>query len=236
MAKERIKHFVSKEALNVDGLGKKVVENFWNLKIIRFPQDIFKFNFDKIQKLDGWGSLSSNNLKDALEKSKNISLQKFIYSLGIRHIGLENAKLIAKQVKNINNLYKLILEKKFNSLLNIDGIGETQIRSLEKFFKNHINLKVFEELKNLMKIKNLEISDKGKLKNKTFMFTGKLLELSRSEAKDLIEKNAGKILSTVNKNLNFLIIGQNPTKKKVEQAKKLKIKVIDQKEWLKILN
>ncbi|MFL2893686.1 MAG: NAD-dependent DNA ligase LigA [Candidatus Pelagibacter sp.] len=236
MAKERIKHFVSKEALNVDGLGKKVVENFWNLKIIRFPQDIFKFNFDKIQKLDGWGSLSSNNLKDALEKSKNISLQKFIYSLGIRHIGLENAKLIAKQVKNINNLYKLILEKKFNSLLNIDGIGETQIRSLEKFFKNHINLKVFEELKNLMKIKNLEISDKGKLKNKTFMFTGKLSELSRSEAKDLIEKNAGKILSTVNKNLNFLIIGQNPTKKKVEQAKKLKIKVIDQKEWLKILN
>ena len=236
MAKERIKHFVSKEALNVDGLGKKVVENFWNLKIIRFPQDIFKFNFDKIQKLDGWGSLSSNNLKDALEKSKNISLQKFIYSLGIRHIGLENAKLIAKQVKNINNLYKLILEKKFNSLLNIDGIGETQIRSLEKFFKNHVNLKVFEELKNLMKIKNLEISDKGKLKNKTFMFTGKLSELSRSEAKDLIEKNAGKILSTVNKNLNFLIIGQNPTKKKVEQAKKLKIKVIDQKEWLKILN
>ncbi len=236
MAKERIKHFVSKEALNVDGLGKKVVENFWNLKIIRFPQDIFKFNFDKIQKLDGWGSLSSNNLKDALEKSKNISLQKFIYSLGIRHIGLENAKLIAKQVKNINNLYKLILEKKFNSLLNIDGIGETQIRSLEKFFKNYINLKVFEELKNLMKIKNLEISDKGKLKNKTFMFTGKLSELSRSEAKDLIEKNAGKILSTVNKNLNFLIIGQNPTKKKVEQAKKLKIKVIDQKEWLKILN
>ena len=236
MAKERIKHFVSKEALNVDGLGKKVVENFWNLKIIRFPQDIFKFNFDKIQKLDGWGSLSSNNLKDALEKSKNISLQKFIYSLGIRHIGLENAKLIAKQVKNINNLYKLILEKKFNSLLNIDGIGETQIRSLEKFFKNHVNLKVFEELKNLMKIKNLEISDKGKLKNKTFMFTGKLSELSRSEAKDLIEKNAGKILSTVNKNLNFLIIGQNPTKKKVEQAKKLKIKVIDKKEWLKILN
>ena len=123
-----------------------------------------------------------------------------------------------------------------SALTDIDGIGETQIRSLEKFFKNHINLKVFEELKNLMKIKNLEISDKGKLKNKTFMFTGKLSELSRSEAKDLIEKNAGKILSTVNKNLNFLIIGQNPTKKKVEQAKKLKIKVIDQKEWLKILN
>ena len=233
---ERLKHFVSKEALNVDGLGKKVVENFWNLKIIRFPQDIFTLNFDKIQKLEGWGSLSANNLKDALEKSKNISLQKFIYSLGIRHIGLENAKLIAKQLKTINNLYKLILEVKFNSLLNIDGIGETQIRSLEKFFKNHINLKVFEELKNLMKIKNTEISYKGKLKNKTFMFTGKLSELSRSEAKDLIQKNAGKILSTVNKNLNFLIIGQNPTKKKLEQAKKLKIKVIDQKEWLKMLN
>ncbi len=233
---ERVKHFVSKEALNVDGLGKRVVEKFWDLKLLRYPQDIFKLNFNKIQNLEGWGILSSNNLKKAIEKSKSISLQKFIYSLGIRHIGLENAKLIAKQCITVSNFVNLIKEKKFDILINIDGIGETQINSLNKFFLNNTNQSVLQELKNYMKIENLENNNNGKLTNKTFMFTGKLSELSRSEAKDLIEKNSGKMLSSVNKNLNFLIIGENPTKKKIEQAKKLNIKIINQKEWLQMLN
>ena len=93
IAIEKIKHFISKEALNIDGLGKKVVEKFWELKLIRLPQDIFKLNFDKIEKLDGWGKLSVSNLKYAIDESKKINLDRFIYALGIRHIGLENAKL-----------------------------------------------------------------------------------------------------------------------------------------------
>ena len=197
------------------------MEKFWDLKLLRYPQDIFKLNFNKIQNLEGWGILSSNNLKKAIEKSKSISLQKFIYSLGIRHIGLENAKLIAKQCITVSNFVNLIKEKKFDILINIDGIGETQINSLNKFFLNNTNQSVLQELKNYMKIENLENNNNGKLTNKTFMFTGKLSELSRSEAKDLIEKNSGKMLSSVNKNLNFLIIGENPTKKKIEQAKNL---------------
>ena len=87
IAKEKLKHFVSREALNIEGLGKKVVETFWNLGLIKYPEDIFKLDYNKIEQLEGWGKLSTNNLKQAIEKSKNISLDKFIYSLGIRHIG-----------------------------------------------------------------------------------------------------------------------------------------------------
>ena len=103
IAIEKIKHFISKEAFNIDGLGKKIVENFWSIKLIRFPQDIFKLNYSKIKNLEGWGNQSVANLKHSIENSKNISLDRFIYSLGIRHIGLENAKLISRHIKEPEN-------------------------------------------------------------------------------------------------------------------------------------
>jgi len=99
IAIEKIKHFVSKDALNIEGLGKKVIEKFWEKKIIRFPQDIFKLDFKKIENLEGWGLQSISNLKFSIKNSKKISLNKFIFSLGIRHIGQENAKLIAKNLQ-----------------------------------------------------------------------------------------------------------------------------------------
>ena len=100
VAIEKIKHFVSKEAFNIDGFGKKIVENFWKIKLVRLPQDIFNLDFKKIELLDGWGAQSVNNLKYSINERKNISLEKYIYSLGIRHIGLENAKLISKYLKS----------------------------------------------------------------------------------------------------------------------------------------
>ena len=133
IAIEKIKHFVSKEALNIEGLGKKIVENFWKLKLIRYPQDIFNLDFDKIKNLDGWGKLSVANLKYSIEE-KNISLSKFIYSLGIRHIGQENAKLLSKTLKNANKFFDLGKNNNFDELLNIDGIGDTQINSIKDFF------------------------------------------------------------------------------------------------------
>ena len=96
---EKIKHFVSKEALNIDGFGKKIVENFWELNFIKFPQDIFKLDYKKIEKLDGWGKQSVANLRYSIEEKKNISFERFIFSLGIRHIGLENAKINIKKFK-----------------------------------------------------------------------------------------------------------------------------------------
>ena len=237
IAIENIKHFVSKEALNIDGFGKKIVEKFWELKIVKFPQDIFKIDFDKIKELDGWGDLSVSNLKYAIEKSKKISLDRFIYSLGIRHIGQENARLLAQHLKNFDNFFELSKNIDIENLLNIDGIGETQLKSIKRFFSNKINLNILEKLQENMKVSSpISIKQGGILKNKTFMFTGKLKEMSRAEAKSLVEQNSGKIVSNVNKKLNYLVIGEKPTNKKLNKAKELNVKVITQDEWIKKLN
>ena len=237
MTIEKIKHFVSKEAFNIDGFGKKIVENFWKLKMIRLPQDIFVLNYEKIKTMDGWGQQSVANLKYAIEEKKNISFEKFIYALGIRHIGYENAKLIAKTLKSPQNFINLSKENNIDDLLNIDGIGETQITSLKKFFLNKTNLKVIQDLQKILKIqKTIGNKKDGVLSDKIFMFTGKLAGMSRAEAKSLIEKNSGSIISNVSKKLDYLIIGEKPTKRKVEAAKDLKIKIIDQSELHKLLN
>ena len=236
IAIEKIKHFVSKDAFNIEGLGKKVVEKFWDLKFIKLPFDIFDLNYEKIEKLDGWGKLSSNNLRKSIENSKNIGLDKFIFSLGIRHIGQENAKLLSQYFLNIKNFNNLTKNFNFNSLANLDGIGETQISSLKNFFSDQTNLKVVKNLISILNIRNVVQNKKGKLKNKTFMFTGKLSNISRAEAKSLTEENSGKILSNVNKKLDYLVTGEKPTAKKVKQAIELSIKVISQSEWKKLLN
>jgi len=237
IAIEKIKHFVSKEAFNIDGLGKKIVENFWKIKLIKLPYDIFKLDYEKIKKLEGWGKLSVSNLKYSIDSKKSISLDKFIYSLGIRHIGLENAKLLAKHLKSSDNFFKLSNDKNMIELSNIDGIGETQTKSIKNFFSNKVNLKVLLELKKTLKINNVvSINQMGVLKNKTFMLTGKLQGISRAEAKSIIEQNSGKIISNVNKKLDYLIIGEKPTMRKVNNAKELNIKLITQEEWAKMLN
>ncbi len=237
IAIEKIKHFVSKEALNIDGFGKKIVENFWKLKLIRLPQDIFNLNYNEIEQLEGWGRLSVTNLKYSIDQKKKISLERFIYSLGIRHIGQENAKLIAKHLKTIKNFVKLKDDEDIKDLLNIDGIGMIQIGSIKKFFLNKTNLKILYELNQNIIIENaILLNSKGLLQNKTFMLTGKLNEISRAEAKSLVEQNAGKIISNVNKKLDYLITGEKPTVKKINTAKKLNVKVINQKEWMRMLN
>ncbi len=233
---EKIKHFVSKEALNIDGLGKKVVEKFWDQNFIRYPQDIFKLDFKKIEKLEGWGPQSVSNLKHAIDKSKKISLSKFIFALGIRHIGQENAKLIAKHLKTKENFIKINKSYDFKSFENIDGIGEIQISSIRNFFLIKENLRVIKDLSSLLKITNETFSSSGRLKDLTFVITGKLQKISRAEMKSIIEKNSGRILSSVNKKLDYLIIGEKPTTKKVNYASELGVKIINQNELLKLLN
>ena len=233
---EKIKHFISKEAFNIDGLGKKIVENFWDLRFIKFPQDIFKLDYNKIESLEGWGEQSINNLRYSIDEKRNISLERFIYSLGIRHIGLENAKVIAKNLKTSKNFFSLSVTKNYNELLNIDGIGETQIKSIKDFFSNKTNIRVLSELNKILKISDAsEIKKDGILQNKTFMLTGKLIDMSRAEAKSLIEENSGSIVSSVSKKLDYLIIGEKPTKHKIKAAKDLKIKILNQGELFKMI-
>ena len=236
IAIEKIKHFISKDAMNIDGLGKKVVENFWDLNLIRFPQDIYNLDYNKISNLEGWGDLSVSNLKYSIDQSKKVSLDKFLYAIGIRHIGIENAKLLAEYVKSIKNFLILVNNDKLNEFLDIDGIGETQINSLKTFFENKSNYKIIKKLSSILNISDLKLNKDGKLLNNTFMFTGKLSNMSRAEAKSLIEENSGSVVSSVNKKLKYLIIGEKPTNRKVQKAKELGIKVLSQKEWLNLLN
>ena len=234
---EKLKHFVSKEAFNIDGLGKKIIEGFWNLKLIKLPQDIFKLDYDKIKELEGWGKLSAENLRYSINQKKNISLERLIFALGIRHIGLENAKLLSKYFTSFLNFQNLSKSNKFDDLLNIDGIGDTQVTSIKSFFANEINVQVLSELGNILVIKNVEVLQKnGLLKNKSFLVTGKLSGISRAEVKSLIEENSGNTVSSVSNKLDYLITGEKPTKRKVDSAKQLKIKIISQFEFLKMLN
>ena len=237
IAKEKLKHFVSKEAFNIDGFGKKIVEKFWELSLIKLPQDIFKLDYDRIEKLDGWGKLSVENLRYSVDEKKQISLERFIYSLGIRHIGLENAKLLSRYFGSFQKFKNLSKKNNYRDLLNIDGIGETQLVSIKNFFSKNINVTILNELDKVLNVQNARaVNTKGLLKDKSFLVTGKLNNISRAEVKSLIEENSGTTVSSVSKKLNYLITGEKPTKKKIDSAKALKIKIIDQDEFLRMLN
>ena len=241
-AREKLKHIVSKEAFNIDGLGKKVIDQFWELELIKKPSDIFTINYNRITSLEGWGELSISNLKKAIDKSKTITLNKFIFSIGIRHIGQENAKILASFFKSIYNFSSLFNEKKrqkiLDSLIDLDGIGGIQIESINVFFASNINTEIVKQFINKLEIKDFKAQNKkGKFSNKTIMFTGGFEKMSRSEAKSLVENNGGKVLGTVSKKLDILVIGNSkPTSKKIANAKQLSIKIIKENEWYKILN
>ena len=242
IAREKLKHIVSKEAFNIDGLGKKVIDQFWDLKYIREPSDIFKLDYNKIKKLEGWGDLSTNNLENSINNSKKISLSKFIFSIGIRHIGQENAKILAGFFQTIVEFKKFVYSNNkkffFSTLLELDGIGETQIDSFMNFISSETNLKITKKLINELEISDYKIENKnGIFSNKKIMFTGTFKDMSRSEAKSIAENNGGKVLGSVSKKLDYLVVGDTkPTKKKIKQANDLKVKVITEKEWKKFLN
>ena len=242
IAKEKLKHIASKEAFNIDGLGKKVIEQFCDLGLIKEPSDIFELEYNKIKKLEGWGELSINNLKKAIKTSKLITLERFIFSIGIRHIGQENAKILASFFGSIKGFVKLLNLKSRKQLLGIlvdlDGIGENQIRASNNFILNTTNIMIIKNLISKLDIKNYIVKNiNGKFSNKKLMFTGGFQKISRSEAKSIAESNGGKVLGSISKNLDFLVVGETkPTKKKIDQAKELNIKIILEKEWDKILN
>ena len=153
--------------------------------------------------------------------------------MGIRHIGLENAKLLAKHFTSFSNFQNLSKKSNYDDLLNIDGIGETQVNSIKSFFANDTNTKVLKELEKYLVINNASVKqNNGILNNKSFLVTGKLNGMSRAEIKSLIEENSGNTVSTVSNKLDYLITGEKPTKRKVENAKQLNIKIINQNQFL----
>ena len=242
IAKEKLKHFVSKDAFNIEGLGKKVIDQFWDLKLIKEQSDIFSLDYKKIETLEGWGKLSVKNLRSAINKSSQILLDRFIYSLGIRHIGQENAKLLGNFFKSIKEFIGPFgLSKREVLLKNIaelDGIGSAQLKSLDDFFSNKKNNETILSLIKYLKIENSKTFNKdGKLSGKTIMFTGGFKKISRSEAKSLVEENGGKVLGSISAKLSILVTGDSkPTKSKIVKAKALGLKIISEAGWYKLLN
>ena len=242
ISKEKLKHLVSKEALSIEGLGKKVVDQFWNLKILKEPSDVFKLNYNKIKNLDGWGELSISNLKKSVNNSRKISLERLIFSIGIRHIGQENAKILAGFFKSAKEFRKFInlsnRDELLKNLKELDGIGDTQIESMNIFFSNETNKRITLEFIDELEISEYKSRNKnGIFSDKRIMFTGGFKEMSRSEAKAITENSGGKVLGSVSRKLDYLVVGDSkPTKKKVDKAKDLNIKILTEKEWRKILN
>ena len=188
------------------------------------------------------GNLSCQNLAKAIDNAKNINLNRFIYSIGIRHIGQENAKILAQYFKTKEKFKDLYNPKKriqiLSDLKDLDGIGETQINSIDKFFQKKINIEIIDSFILELNILNHKDTNKtGKLSNKNIMFTGGFEKMSRSEAKTMTENLGGKVLGSISRKLDFLVVGESkPTKNKIIKAKELRIKILTESEWYKILN
>ena len=168
-------------------------------------------------------------------------MNRFIYSIGIRHIGQENAKTLAGFFGSIKKFENLSLEENRNkilkNLIELDGIGETQTDSIENFFSDKKNVKIVQSLINYLEIENFSlIKKKGILSGKNLMITGGLEKMSRAEAKTLAEENGAKVFGSLSKKLNFLVVGNSkPTKSKIEKAVSLNIKILNEDEWYKLL-
>ena len=242
--REKLKHFVSKDALNIEGLGKKLIDNFWYKKLVKYPYDIFSLDLKFLKNFDGWGEKSINNLKNSINKSKKVSLDRFIFSLGIRHIGDENAKVLAKNFINVSNFFKISKNLRNNKtkfieeLQSIDGIGISQTESLKRFFSNNKNLDIVSKLIDILNIEDYKyITKKTPISGKLIMFTGGFEDKSRSELKSLAESLGAKIASSISKKTDFLVTGsQKPTTRKINEAKNLNIKILTESEWNKIIN
>jgi len=232
----QIIHFISKKSLNIDGFGEKQAKQFFELKFINKCEDIFKLDkfINKILDLDGWGEVSFNKLMRSIEKSKNISLTKFVYSLGIRYIGEVNSDILTRDFKDINTFINSV--NNLEVLNNIDGLGPKAISSIKEYFTNKKNIDTVKNLIKFMKIENtIKIDRNSFFNNKSLVFTGTLKTLSREEAKYLGKKNGAKILSSISKNTDYLIIGENAGSK-AKKAKELEIKVMSEEEFLLKVN
>ncbi len=229
----QIIHFISKKALNIDGFGEKQAKQFYDLKIISNIADIFLLEKNKniIENLEGWGSLSFKNLISSIDKSKTINLDKFIYSLGIRFIGEINAEILAKEFKNIENFVSL--SDNTSVLTNIDGLGPKAVSSIIEYFSHTQNLSLIKKLSKILDIKNNIVSNsKNFFNNKSIIFTGTLNSISRDEAKHMAKEVGAKILSSVTKNTDYVIVGDKAGSKE-KKARELNLKIFSEKDFLK---
>lgn len=231
---ERLIHFVSKGAMNIDGLGKDIIKRFLQEGIIERTEDIYKIDYDRVMELDGWKERSILKLREGINSSKQQALWRLLVALGIRHVGQTTAKMLAKQVENILALKDWDQEE----LEKLEDIGPKVSASLLDWFSNQDNIKLLEELAELgvnTSRMESEMPSSQALSGKTFLFTGSLSKFTRSEAKAMVEDNGGKVLSGVSAKLDYLIAGEKAGSK-LKKAQEIEhILVIDEAEFLEMI-
>ena len=247
-AVERLRHFVSREAFNIEGLGDKVIDEFYKEGIIKTPYNIFTLEernkpadlFSASQSLnlenrEGWGKKSVSKLFDAINKSKSISLQKFIYALGIRQVGTATAYLIAKHYHTFTAFMSAMVQQDLQLLVSIDGIGPAMAKDIVEFFKEEHNLAVINDLLSVISIEEFEgiTNTTSEIFGKTIVFTGTLTTLTRSEAKSKALAFGAKVAGSVSTNTDYVVAGENAGSK-LKKAQELGVKVITEEEFNRI--
>ncbi len=242
---EGLVHFVSKGGFDIEGLAEKQIITFNKLGILDLPHNIFelKNHKDMLINLDRFGEKSINNLLDSIESKKEIDLNNFIYSLGIKQIGEKGAKVLAKNFKSLANLRKLFVEIEdfeisLSEQININGLGNSILSDLSKYFKNLKNMEVIDKLLDYVMIKDYiqeEIQKEGKLFEKTILFSGSLAKMSRAEAKSIAERNGAIVVSGVSKKLNYLVVGDEAGSK-LKKAQELGISILLEEEFLSLID
>ncbi len=226
---ENLIHFVSRDAMNIEGFGERIIEDFYNMGYLKSITDFYKLHKYKkeLMELEGFGSKSINNLLDSIENSKSNSLERLLFGLGIRYVGSKTAKILARNYENIDNL----MLAQYEDLINIKDIGEVIAKSVVDYFKNNRGL--VEELKKLgLNMEYLgKVNSDIEFSNKTFVLTGSLTNITRNEAKNIIEQLGGNVSGSVSKKTDFVILGENPGSK-YDDALKLNISIWDEKTFL----
>ena len=233
-AKQAISHYVSRKAMNIDGLGAKIIDHFFEQGMIKNISDIYNLDYEQIQKMEGFGEKSAENLREAIEFSKKTTLAKFIYALGIRNVGEATSKDIVKKLGSLDNIMKASID----DFLEINDIGPVVAQSLHQFFQEDVNKSI---INNIVQFgvkwddQAQNESNEQKLNQQTFVVTGTLESFSRDQIKELIENNGGKVSGSVSKKTSYVIIGDNPGSK-ADKAVELGVKIINEKQLMELLN
>lgn len=251
--KEKIIHFVSKKGFNIDGMGEKIVEQLMNEGLVSNFADIFELKYGDLESLERFAEKSAKNLLEAIENSKKIDFSKFLFALGIRHLGEEGAVLIAKVIKtefsifnfkfsnnfqfSISNFIKIFPNISKDNWMEIKGVGEKLAESLIEWFSDKENLMVLKRMEDLgvKIILEKEIENKNKkLENLTFVLTGEMQNFTRDKVKDMIRKEGGNVSSSVSTKTDYVVVGSNPGSK-FQKAKQLGVRIINEEDFEKMV-
>jgi len=257
-ALERLKHFVSREAFDIEGLGGKTIEMFYNEGLIKDPSDIFRLE-EKLSKIDlnlnrsiditpleereGWGVKSAENLFNAIGNKRKIPFERFLYALGIKNVGEITAKIIARNYISFNNFleatssFKNTNSDSYKHFINIWGIKSAVADAISNFFCEDHNIKVIKELLELIEVEDYEItvSSQSKIAGKTIVFTGALEKMSRNEAKSKAESLGANVSNSISKKTDYVIAGEGAGGK-LKKAKELNLTILSENDWLNIVN